>query len=301
MDPLSQYSGETARLIAQREADAHLLGLPRLTVTDHDLLVGVEGARSQVMSLVREGAADSIILDVTSLPKRFFFLLLRTLYDEQRVRNLAVTYTSPMSYPRDPDRPLSEDHSRHANLPGFLEEGNERPLSRLIVGVGFAPLGLAELLGEVESMEDVRLELLMPYPPGPPTSQLNWRFVQNMERAMAGLKERQRIWRVDAHDMWGAFDRIVAITESGSQRAWLAPFGPKPVSIAMALYGTLYDAPAYYCQPRRYRPDYSIGVGMATCPDGNRAEASYIYPLRLDGRSLAEPRGRGRRGTASRA
>ena len=55
-----------------------------------------------------EAAATSIVLDITSFPKRFFFPILRMLAGNPSVQNLLVTYTSPASYAPD-DEPLYED------------------------------------------------------------------------------------------------------------------------------------------------------------------------------------------------
>jgi hypothetical protein len=42
----------------------------------------------------------------------------------------------------------------------------------------------------------------------------------------------------------------------------LAPFGPKPHAVAMALYASQgVDMPLIYAQPRLYNPPYSFGSG----------------------------------------
>jgi hypothetical protein len=41
----------------------------------------------------------------------------------------------------------------------------------------------------------------------------------------------------------------------------LAPFGPKPHTLGMALLAMKYDLAMHYTQPRVYHPDYSRGYG----------------------------------------
>ena len=59
-------------------------------------------------ALRAESDAMSVVLDITSFPKRFFFSILRRLANSPNVRNLLVTYTSPASYAPE-DEPLYED------------------------------------------------------------------------------------------------------------------------------------------------------------------------------------------------
>jgi hypothetical protein len=57
-----------------------------------------EGFRIAELANIAEAAGPAVILDITSLPKRFFFPILRTLIKSARVRDLVVTYTSPATY-----------------------------------------------------------------------------------------------------------------------------------------------------------------------------------------------------------
>jgi hypothetical protein len=41
----------------------------------------------------------------------------------------------------------------------------------------------------------------------------------------------------------------------------LAPFGPKPHTLGMALYALKHGAGMYYAQPQAYNPDYCQGTG----------------------------------------
>lgn len=41
----------------------------------------------------------------------------------------------------------------------------------------------------------------------------------------------------------------------------LAPFGPKPHTLGMALFAIENDCGLYYTQPKSYNPDYSLSQG----------------------------------------
>ncbi len=88
-----------------------------------------------ITALAREAEAAglSVVLDITSFPKRFFFQILRALVKSTTVRNLLLTYTAPSSYADD--APLYEDIDEWKTLPGFGGTGSKPEL--WIVSVGF--------------------------------------------------------------------------------------------------------------------------------------------------------------------
>ena len=113
----------------------------------------------KIQKIIREivNARASIILDVTSMPKRFFFPILKALLNSELVKNILLTYSSPSSYT---DGTLYEDPESWKNLPGFAGEstGNED----LIVSVGF----LVETLGKYlsENPNHGQIKILIPFP-----------------------------------------------------------------------------------------------------------------------------------------
>ncbi|HVM62830.1 MAG TPA: hypothetical protein VMV72_18360 [Verrucomicrobiae bacterium] len=63
--------------------------------------------------------------------------------------------------------------------------------------------------------------------------------------------------------MWDTeyvFNRL-QVWEDNSEGLTLAPFGPKPHTLAMALFAIHRDAGMYYTQPKSYNPNYSSGFG----------------------------------------
>jgi hypothetical protein len=127
----------------------------------------------------------------------------------------------------------------------------------LIVAVGFEALGLPQLLGE---FRDKKWFIILPFPPGQPYSRRIWQTVMSV-----GHPGDANIKRVPALDTFGAFDVMKEDIHPDILEARppaLAPYGPKPISLAMCLYGIQYGSPVLYTQPRVYHPDYTLGIGQ---------------------------------------
>jgi hypothetical protein len=217
-------------------------------------------------------AGRNVILDISSLPKRFFFPIIRRLFVTRSIDNLIATYAVPDHYS---DEQLAEDPGPWMYLPTFLPPDPEPIEKVLIVGLGYEPLGLRQVLQGKE------FHLLFPFPSLAPGIRRNWEFVR--ELIPLSRREPQRVYIYDVSE---TFDRIAAMTDSGRRYAILAPYGPKTMSLAMCLYAvsqrTTENPPAvYYTQPKVYNPDYAIGIKAVA---GN--PRVFAYCLRLAGRDL---------------
>lgn len=202
-----------------------------------------------------EGSNGNIILDISCLPKRFFFPILKRLLQSDKLLNLIVTYTKPIKYS---SQELSWDPAEWSHIPTFMSNDfRESKPDLAIVSVGFVPLGLPNLLTGTYSNAKVRL--LFPHPPGPPNYQRNWEFVRRIVTSypQLALNEMQRVHAISVSD---SFDRLCEITNNGKNKSILAPYGPKPISLAMALFAIETGVPVYYTQPSYYAHDYSTGV-----------------------------------------
>jgi hypothetical protein len=124
---------------------------------------------------------------------------------------------------------------------------------------------------------EMMIKLLFPFPVGPAEYQNSWRFVRNMQ-IPDSAKEPLRISGSDISDV---FDRIRSETANGQKTAMFAPYGPKPVSLAMCIYAYLTGSTVSYSQPTVYNPNYSAGIKVK---DGN--PETYAYVLRIDGRDF---------------
>ncbi len=211
---------------------------------------------------------QDIILDVSSMPKRFFFPILKTLFNSGHIRNLVVTYAVPKSYTKNN---LSENQTSWAHLPLFSGEGHEA--ENLIIGVGFDPKGILHKLSL--DGHGIPIKLLFPFPAPLASVRRAWEFVRNVEKGRIREGENLEVIRVEAKNPSDTFDSLCTLTNQGKRKIELAPFGPKAVSVAMCLFATLTESEVFYTQPKKYAPDYSEGVSDI-----------FAYAIKLDGYSF---------------
>jgi hypothetical protein len=210
----------------------------------------------------------NVIFDITSFPKRYFFPLIKLLLQEDTIENLIITYTQPDKYAASD---LSDDPEPWYPLPLFRTIAHPEPDYELaFVGTGFMPFSLPKLLKDNHS--EISLRLFFPFPPGPPNYQRSWEFIRKIEKHYT-FKDQDHIVRVDALDINSSYNYLKSTTEDGEKKCLFAPYGPKPISLAMCLFAIKHDAPVFYTQPKYYSPDYSTG-----------AKETIAYPVRLFGR-----------------
>lgn len=151
--------------------------------------------------------ASSVILDITALPKRFFFPILRFLVQSTHVRDLVITYTSPAGYPED--APLYEDVESWRPLPGFA---NQMPHDEhWIVTVGFLVESLRQYLGDNPDHE--KMKLLIPYPAPVGSLRRVWASIAQLEGGQLEGSSRFEKYRVDTLDMSSSFDLIASYSQ----------------------------------------------------------------------------------------
>jgi hypothetical protein len=234
----------------------------------------------QKLSLPSE---SSFCLDVSSLPKRFFFAAIKAALLSPEVRDFLIVYSKPSSYPGGA---LSGNPKDWSTMTGFNCEDPDNQnaaASRLIVGAGFAVGGLHDHLeGRGNRME---VDVLIPFPARPWASiRRSWESARAIEEALGadsdkGLSQvKPKYHRVGALDTSTAFDCLRSLTRGGQSPAALAPLGPKPLSVAMCLLAAQNDRyPVYYAQPRTYALNYSTGC-----------ENVYAYWIKHQGVNLYE-------------
>lgn len=224
--------------------------------------------------------AKNVILDVSAIPEKFFFPIVRWLLESSTVKNIVITYMLPEQYTQED---LAYDARDAGQLHTFTYTGPqpEPTIQKVIVGVGFLPFSLPEWLKKTyKDTNTVKVSLILPFPSAPSNVRKGWEFVRRIE-ATVNLADDRQIPRVDANDLSACFDRIQTITNFGRTPTVFAPFGPKAHSVAMCLQAIKMKAEVYYTQPTFYHPEYSTGIKM----DGT-VPAGYAYAIRLNGRDL---------------
>lgn len=223
----------------------------------------------------------SFCLDISSLPKRFFFRAIKAALTSPDVRDFLILYSKPRSYPQGA---LSGNPKDWATIPGF---GCEDPdyqrvaASRLIVGAGFAVDGLHDHLEGRSG--GITVDVLIPFPAEPWRSvRRSWESARAIEEALgsdpdAGRSEvKPSFHQVGALDTSTGFEKLLTLTQNGKVPATLGPLGPKPLSVAMCLLASQTNRhPVYYAQPKSYALDYSAGF-----------ETTYAYWIKHQGVNL---------------
>ena len=249
-------------------------GGKRRLIDRYDLIDTSHGQIEGGIETHLSALGENLMLDVTAMPKRFFFPALRMCLRSPAIKNLVVTYAAPRGY--TPEK-LAENCEEWAHLPFFAGRYTRQPAEMLIVGVGFEGLGLQD---QVDHSNPGRpIHLVFPFPSPPQSFRRAWECVQKLQKHKS--PEVFEIHRTDFRDVSDCFDLLLTISDGGQLRAELAPFGPKPISVGMCIYATLTDSAVYYTQPKVYHPDYSTGVAAV-----NGIPSIYAYCLRLQGNDL---------------
>jgi hypothetical protein len=217
-----------------------------------------------------EQSTESVILDISAMPKRYFFTLLRFFIQSPAVANLIVTYTKPRSYGVPP---LSRNATVWDSIsPEFRESSAGGSPKNFIVSIGYETLGLPQALAQPR-YSNIELVVLFPFPTQGFAK--NWDCVRKLEKVDA--RRVCHIKYINPYDVSEVYEIIKSITKDGKRTSLLAPFGPKCVAVAMALFASQYaeSSSAYYTQPKSYNPDYSHDVGGA-----------YAYCVKWDATTL---------------
>lgn len=269
----------------------------RVKIVDSGNLLCAEHEVIQLAMTVASECSPNVVLDISTIPKRFFFPLLTSICDRNDIVNLIVTNTSPVRY----GDVLAENVDNWKPLPMY--DGDPMDSSSdatLIIGVGYQQLRVHEYFEENKSRR-IGVKLLLPFPSIHPGFIHNWKFIHRISEELSGSEKvggnsPAEVIRVPTGDVSLTFDRLLQQTGAGVARTVvLAPFGPKPISLAMCLLGIarrargddpntlapILPTEIGYTQPKSYRPDYSTGVAER---DGYPDVSAYC--VRLNGRDL---------------
>ena len=290
LDPVSvtnRHHKQVAAKLTDLESRARAEFGSTLDVPEIELLC-VEQEIGDFVADFLQRCGENVIVDLSSMPKRFFFPVLALLLQSNRIINLIATYSQPERY----GAILAEDADEWFPLPMFGGDSvdEDSTPATLIIGVGYQALNLIDILNHVRFGPD-RLKLLFPFPSIPPGFIENWKFVSRIKSEWSKLRGSElppdAIIRVPTHDASIAFEQLIAHSNGGrSSSVVLAPFGPKPISLAMCLFGIArlnegISTEIGYTQPHIYHPEYSSGVATRS-----GVPAVTAYCLRLGGRDL---------------
>ena len=288
-DPLSGSDAERDRREKVYTENKVLVQSSFLSTINH-IRHPLKASLDTIRTICNNAAATSgnVILDITSLPKRWFFPMVRFFVENKDVVNLQVIYTKGDLHATS----LSENPEVLRVLPTFMSTNDRNEHDFAFVGVGFHTHRMMQLF---EGDKASSLQLLFPFPPGPPGIHRNWKFAQEVEMKVhkddSLLEDLDpiRYLQLDSIDVSQTFDAIKIVTEGGEKTSVMAPFGPKPFSLAMCLFAIAAersrkaDVPVYYSQPKKYAIDYTHdAVTRHGILDG------WAYAVKKDGKYIYE-------------
>jgi hypothetical protein len=219
-----------------------------------------------------------LILDITCVPEKIMFPVVRWLKENTRVNSLLVSYMQAESYTSEE---LAFDPEDWAPLQTFIQSdrvGAGMSTSRhVVIGAGFLPFSLPEMLKKTFEDPRIRKTVFLPFPSTPANTRRAWEFVRRIEDGVT-LDEDQQIMRVGLYDLSGCADRIYGLTDQGTARAVFVPYGPKTHSLAMCLHAIAFDSEVYFTQPTFYNPNYTVGI----CRNVQGKPEGYLYAIRIN-------------------
>lgn len=230
-------------------------------------------------AFLQQPDVTNIVLDITTLPKKVFFYAIRLiLSNDYGLQNVVVAYAKPEKYN---EGALAENPEPWSALPGFRPSSRQTSHEHLVIGVGFDPLGLPKIVDTGE-FEGNPITFLFPFPSQVDRVRKNWRFIRRIFPNDSNLD----ILSVDSSNLPEVFDRLCSKGANGDVGLALAPYGPKPVSLGMAIYAAVHKnrlcpPSVFYTQPTFYNPNYSEGILSI-----NGAPQIDTYCLIIEGQTL---------------
>ena len=203
-------------------------------------------------------AGPNVVIDVSSLPKRFFFPIIKQSLAFDALKNLMITYSVPARY-TGKELAGNIGHWKHLPLfgPTTLPQayGVQRRKGIIVVGIGFQSLGLQTFLKDDHKDDDKWL--LLPFPSG---EHFNARNLDVIIQLRKSVSDSIPIDHINGRNVSQIFDLLHSRLKPSEQRVLFAPYGPKPMSVAMCLFASKNGSEVLYAQPRFYDPDYSSGI-----------------------------------------
>lgn len=259
-DPLSTFTDQIDELTEKNVNYIVGDGAVNVCLKRLELTASFSHYESIIKEFLNNVGNDNIILDITSLPKKVYFFLIKALMQhEGGPRNVVCTYTEPATYSKEP---LAANPDPWEALPGFRLSVDNDENRKVVIAIGYEPLGLPDLV-ESRKFDEATISFLFPFPAQPDRINRNWRFIREIFPNVDS--QRLIIKRVDGVNVPEVFDVLTDLGDQGETGLTMAPYGPKPVSLAMALYAAKHSSGdkatgVYYTQPTYYNPHYSNGI-----------------------------------------
>lgn len=263
-DPESEFTPEIDELTDKNKQSFQNF-LPSMEFERAPLLVTAQHWKQFAESLCSTPNL-SILLDITTLPKRVGLFLLQQFLRDPDVRDIVVCYVGAGGY-KEGHFVLNERPAIPMDGFGLLSE--EKKDTALFVSVGYSTFDLKQVLQQTSALN---IHFLVPFPPASPSFRRTWKFLKILNEDIPD--PQPPISRFHSLDMFALHDWLVGHLDPRKTTTML-PLGPKPHGIAMALaqMGHQRISKLVYPQPQCYDPGYSEGIQRT--PDGRPAISAY--------------------------
>jgi len=266
-DPINAfpyYSGEiTARIELNKQslsnANVNFKNQPLDLLADDEKIL-------DILACYNNGKRYSVLLDITSMPKRYFALITKRLLRSASFNNVIATYTQANNYTIEH---LAEDPMSCDYLPGFASMLPPK-VETLVISVGYESLGIQSLLETCDAKRH-NIKILMSSPYGVESVRREWRTLREIISGDPQQLITRNIAVIPLYDVEAVYQQLRVWYED-SNGITLAPFGPKTHSLSMVRFAVNNNCGVLYTQPKSYNPDYSTGYGE-----------SWAYVLKWDG------------------
>ncbi len=210
-----------------------------------------DDALNAVVSELKGKAYDSIIFDISTMPKRILFLLFRRVWEISE-QNVIAIYSTPSEYSSEP---LFYEIGQPNLLPGFnSKNGSKEKLDAWIAILGF------EGDSAIKTMQWGSFNKVIPIIAFPGYRAAYVDRVLYANKDLLKQPEMERIYYSSANNPFQTSELINNLLIRLSEYSIvLSPMGPKPHSLGLCLSAIQHDLQVVYAQPWAYNPNYSIG------------------------------------------
>ena len=187
-------------------------GVSPAVFREHGLFEPFGAIQSEMDEFLDNCVGENLMFDISSMPKKlFFFVVKRAMQRRSQFHNIIAVYSEPESYSSEP---LAENPQQWSTLPGFdgprrLPEREER---RIVIAIGFEPLGLPDLVFQGE-LVGVETHLLFPFPTPPDRIRKNWEFARDLFPELTPSLEFRHVDGLNVPDV---FDLLSTIGAGGA-------------------------------------------------------------------------------------
>lgn len=247
-DPPNRHTEELEALTDSNQ-DELMLMFKNANIRREELFVPAQKLARFVDELMYE-KDTSVLLDISSFPKRIGLFLLKQFYSHLNLRDLIVSYTPATGYR---EGYLARDVLPPSALPGYGLGMIPKNESTVIVSVGYSAFDLGDILQQTASSN---VRFLMPFPPASPSFRKNWKFLKILNEGL----ETPVIERINANDTFAVNEWAIGHMDEEKTTTMIA-LGPKPHSFGLALaqISSNGNAELVYPQPQTYHPKSTYG------------------------------------------